>query len=54
MQYRTKKTEHGQWTEWNDLPDTLIFSDVWVPTHFEFRAYSYSDEKPAFEFARRI
>lgn len=38
MQYRTRKHTMDAWGEWNNLPEHLIFSNIYLPSEFEFRA----------------
>jgi hypothetical protein len=50
MQYRTRKSKNDEWGEWSNLPATLLFSDYYVPLHFEFRAI---EQYPVFAFTAR-
>lgn len=49
MQYRTRKDDSATWGDWGDLPDTLLFSDYYLPRQFEFRALA-SQSQAAFIF----
>lgn len=48
MQYRTKQFDYSDWNDWIDLPETLIFTDIYLPHYFEFR--SVAVHEPRFVF----
>ena len=52
MQYRTRLF-NGDWSEWKDLPSKLLFSYLYLPNEFEFRAI-FMDSERAFVFNDKL
>ena len=50
MQYRTRRTPAHDWEDWKELPEELLFTNIYAPLCFQFRAAPITPATSLFVF----